>query len=169
MAEPTVPIMFNFCHERWYIIVYIVAAMRGVGEECFKWAMQRRAFGKKLADNAVVRNKLAAIIGAVEGVSHWLDALTHQMNNMPYMVQSARLAGPMSLLKYQATRNAALVADNATNLFGGRGITLGGMGKIVQRFNVGYKFASILGGSEEVMADLAIKMAMRGFPRNARL
>ena len=34
------PIMFNFCHERWYIIVYIVAAMRGVSEECFKWAMQ---------------------------------------------------------------------------------------------------------------------------------
>lgn len=163
------PIMYNFCHERWYICVYIIYASRAIFEECFKWIMQRRAFNKRLADQGVVRQKMAAILGAVEGISHWLDNLTWQMNNMDYSMMSMRLGGPMSALKYQATRAASLVADHSTNLLGGRGITSGGMGKMVERFNVGYKFAAILGGSEEIMGDLAMKMAIRAFPDNARL
>ena len=54
-------------------------------------------------------------------------------------MQAARLAGTTSLLKYQATRAAALVADGAVQIFGGRGITKTGMGKNAERFNVAYK------------------------------
>ena len=162
-------IMTNFNHERWYIVVYILAAARSIVEECFKWIMQRRAFNKRLADQGVVRFKMAQMIGALEPLLHWLDFVTHQMNNLDYNMQSMRLAGTTSLLKFQSTRAASLIADNATNLLGGRGITRQGMGRNIERFNVGYKFAAILGGSEEIMADLGIKMAMRSFPANARL
>lgn len=41
------------------------------------------------------------------------------MNNMPYNMQAIRLAGTTSLLKYQCTRAAQLVADHAVQLWGG--------------------------------------------------
>ena len=161
--------MYNFNHERWFIVAYILGSTRAIIEECFKWCMQRKAFGKSLADQGVVRFKLAQMIAALEPCSHWLDSITHQMNNMDYDMQAMRLAGTTSLLKYQATRVAHMVADNTVQLFGGRGITQDGMGRYAERFNVGNKFAAILGGSEEIMADLGIKMAMRNFPRQAKL
>ena len=162
-------IMTNFNHERWFICVYILAASRSIIEETFKWTMQRRAFKKRLADQGVVRLKLAQMIAAIEPLFHWLDSITHQMNELDYRMQSMMLAGTTSLLKFQCTRAANLVSDNAVNLFGGRGITRTGMGRMAERFMCGYKFAAILGGSEEIMADLGVKMAMRKFPMNAKL
>jgi hypothetical protein len=41
-------VQYNFNHERWFIVVYILSVCRAVIEECFKWAMQRKTFGKKL-------------------------------------------------------------------------------------------------------------------------
>ena len=114
--------------------------------------MQRKTFGKKLADHGVCRLKLAQMIGAFEPCVHWLDQITYQMNNLDYNQQSLKLAATTSLLKYQATRAANVIADHAVQLFGGRGITQTGMGINIERFNVGYKFGAILGGSEEIMA-----------------
>ena len=35
------------------------------------------------------------------------------------------------------------------------------MGKFIEKFNRSYKMQAILGGSEEIMADFAIRQAMR--------
>lgn len=43
------------------------------------------------------------------------------------------------------------------------------MGAAVERYHRAIKFASILGGSEEIMSDLGIRQAMKIFPKNARL
>lgn len=43
------------------------------------------------------------------------------------------------------------------------------MGSFVEKFQKSFKFASIYGGSEEIMADLGVKQAMRAFPKNAKL
>lgn len=161
--------MFNFNHERWMIIVYIVAASRGILEECFKWVNQREVFGQKLSTQPVIRQKLAAMVADVEAVYSWLESITFQMCKMDYFEQALQLAGPMSLLKYQATRVSQRVNDNAVQIFGGRAITATGMGKMIERFNRSNKFAAILGGSEEIMADLGIRMALKSFPANAKL
>jgi ABC-type uncharacterized transport system auxiliary subunit len=42
------------------------------------------------------------------------------------------------------------------------------MGRIIEAFQKSNKFAAILGGSEEIMADLGIRQAMKHMP-NARL
>lgn len=47
-----------------------------------RWTNQRKAFGKPLHSQAVIRSKLAAMIARVESVQNWLENLTHQMNNM---------------------------------------------------------------------------------------
>lgn len=161
-------IMYNFNHERWYINCAVIRAARQVVEDCFKWANQRKVFGKKLIEQAVIRNKLAHMVAQVESVQNWNENITYQMTKMSYAEQSKHLAGPIALCKLQATRVAYFVADEACQIFGGRAITKTGMGRVVEGFNRTVKYAAILGGSEEIMADLGIKQAMKNFP-NARL
>ncbi len=43
------------------------------------------------------------------------------------------------------------------------------MGAIIEKMNKARKYTAIYGGSEEIMADMGVKMAMKDFPKNARL
>ena len=88
---------------------------------------------------------------------------------MNYAEQATKLAGPIALAKYQSTRMLHTVADDAVQIFGGRAITKTGMGRYVEMLQRTYKFSAILGGSEEIMADLGVRQAMKSFPKDARL
>ena len=141
---------------------------RTVLEECLKWTHQRLVFGKPLITQPVIRQKLARMIGLVEANQAWLEQVTYQMNHLSYTEQAKSLSGPIGLLKTFATRSAHEIADNAVNIFGGRGVTQTGMGRVVEMFHRTYKFDAILGGAEEVMADLGVRQAMKFMP-NAKL
>jgi alkylation response protein AidB-like acyl-CoA dehydrogenase len=166
-------IMSNFNHERWAISCGIIRLSRTVTEECLKWAHQRILFGKRLIDQPVIRQKLAKCVQLCESSQAWLESITFQMNHMTYAQQSKILAGPIGLLKSYATRCAHEIADESVNIFGGRGLTQTGMGKLVEQFHRVYKFDTIPGGAEEVLADLGIKQAMKqsefSFPRVSSL
>jgi len=162
-------IMANFNHERWVIAVSVISGTRNVIEECFKWATQRKVFGQPLMSQAVIREKLGIMVAAVESVDAYADLLTHQMNNMSYAEQNEHLGGPISLLKYQATRVAHQVADQSVQTFGGRGFTKTGMGRVVETFARTYKAGAVYGGSEEIMVDLGVRQAMKFYPPNAKL
>ncbi|KAK3237200.1 hypothetical protein CYMTET_52705 [Cymbomonas tetramitiformis] len=161
-------IMANFNHERWMIVCGVNRTSRLLLEECLKWANQRKVFGKPLISQPVIRNKLAHMVAQVESVQNWTENITFQMQNMSYADQAKHLAGPIALLKLQCTRVAQFVLDEACQIFGGRAITRTGMGQVVERFQRAVKFGAILGGSEEIMADLGIRQAVKNFP-NAKL
>lgn len=146
----------------------VIRWIRMATEECLKWSHQRIVFGKPLINQPVIRAKLARMIAYTESTQAWLEQITHQMNNMTYAQQSKHLSGPIALLKSHSTRCAHEVADEAVNMFGGRGITRGGMGRVVRNFHNGYKFDAILGGTEEILADLGVRQAMKQMPK-ARL
>lgn len=162
-------IMQNFNHERWLIICGVHRFTRRVVEECFKWANQRKVFGKPLTEQPVIRNKLAHMVAQMESVQNWLENLTYQMTKMSYKEQSQRLAGPIALCKLQCTRVALSVSDEACQIFGGRAITRTGMGNIIENFQRTVKYGAILGGSEEIMADLGVRQALKYFPPHAKL
>merc|ERR1719399_1054054 len=162
-------IMYNFNHERWFIVAQFIQACRLAIADCFKWATQRMAFGKPLIEQPVLRAKLARMAGMVESAHAFLENVTHQMNVMPYLEQSQKLGGPIALLKYQCTRAGTVVADEAVQMFGGRAITRTGMGTNIERFQKTYKYAAILGGSEEIMADLAVRQQMTPDVMKAKL
>ena len=153
-------IMYNFNHERWYIISSAVFGARSILGECYKWAMQRKVFGKRLIDQPVIRFELAQMTASVEATQAWLDSLTYQMDNMSHEEQATQLAGPIALLKYQATRTMLLISDHACQIFGGRAITRTGMGRFVEDLNRSVKYCAILGGSEEIMADLGVRLSV---------
>ncbi|CAL1716402.1 unnamed protein product [Somion occarium] len=159
----------NFNHERWMICCSAVLAQRLCVEECLKWTNQRKAFGKPLNSQAVVRSKIAGMIARLESGQAWLENITHQMNNMSYKEQSKYLAGPIGLLKMYLTRSGQDTARDAVQIFGGRGITRTGMGKYIEHYHRAAPFDAILGGAEDVLGDLGVRQAIRNMPKNARL
>ncbi|KAF2196514.1 acyl-CoA dehydrogenase family protein [Delitschia confertaspora ATCC 74209] len=160
-----VVIMSNFNHERFMMCSAVIRQSRTVVEECLKWCNQRIVFSKKLIEQPAIRQKLAKMISLVEANQAWLEQIAYQMSNMTYSQQSKLLGGPIGLLKSFATRSAHEIADEAVNIFGGRGLTQSGMGRIVEQFHRTYKFDAILGGTEEILADLGVRQAMKGFPK----
>lgn len=162
-------VMSNFNHERWGMAVAGNRHARLITEECIKWAAQRKVFGKSLLEQPVIRNKLAHMIGEVESVNAWIESITYQMNNMSLQEQSEKLAGPIALLKLRQTRAATFVSDQACQIFGGRAVTRTGMGQQIERFQRTFKFHSILGGSEEIMADLGVRQALKYWDKKSKL
>jgi len=88
--------------------------------------------------------RLAKMIALVESHQSWLETITYQMCQMPYAQQSKHLGGPIGLLKMSSTRAAHEVADEAVQIWGGRGLTQTGMGRVIENFNRTYKFDAIL-------------------------
>jgi len=162
-------ILSNFNHERWVMCCGSVRSQRCAVEDCFQWASQRKVFGKPLTAQAVIRAKLASMLARVESAQAWLENVTHQMNNMNYKQQSALLAGQIGLLKRYCTSSAQDTAQDAVQIFGGRGITKTGMGKFIQHYYATVPFDSLLGGAEDVLGDLGVRQAMRSMPKSARL
>ena len=105
------------------------------------------------------------MIALVEANQSWLETITYQMCHMPYKQQAMHLAGPIGLLKMSITRAAHEIADEAVQIWGGRGLTQSGMGKYIEHFNRTYKFDAILGGAEEILGDLGVRQAMKNFPK----
>ncbi|CAD6568700.1 MAG: hypothetical protein CYPHOPRED_002813 [Cyphobasidiales sp. Tagirdzhanova-0007] len=158
-------ILSNFNHERWTMCCGAARGARSVAEECFKWAHQRKVFGKPLIEQSVIREKFAKMFSMIESGQAWLEQITYQMTKMDYKTQSDLLAGSIALLKMQLTRNLHDIADSAVHIFGGRGITKGGMGGRVELLQRTYKFDAILGGTEEVLGDLFVRQASRKMPK----
>ncbi|KAH8115797.1 acyl-CoA dehydrogenase NM domain-like protein [Phellopilus nigrolimitatus] len=162
-------ILSNFNHERWMIVCQSARTQRLIVEECLKWANQRIVFGKPLISQAVVRSKIANMIARVEACQGWLESITHEMNNMTHEEQSDKLAGQIALLKQFITRCGREIAEDATQIFGGRGITMSGMGRLIENFHRTSPFDAILGGAEDVMGDLGVRQAVKKMPKGAKL
>lgn len=86
-------ILSNFNHERWVMCCAAARNMRLIVEESLKWVNQRKAFGKPLHAQPVIRAKLADMIAKTEAAEHWLESLTYQMQHMNYKQQAQLLAG----------------------------------------------------------------------------
>lgn len=160
-------IMSNFNHERWMICAICLGRARMATEDVFKWSMQRKVFGKALVEQPVIREKLAQMFAGLESATALMYEATHAMNLMG--PQSAEIGGRIALLKYYVTRQCHLIADNGVQILGGRGVTKGGMGRCMEVFSRAYKVPSVYGGSEEIMADLAVRQAIKAYPKHARL
>jgi len=159
-------ILSNFNHERWGMAAMGARWCRTITAECLQFANQRLVAGKPISSLPVIRAKLARMISLCEAMQAWLESITDQMCQMSYAEQSDILGGPIGLLKAFCTQGADEIASMAVNIFGGRGLTQGGMGKLVEQFHRVVKFDSILGGSEEVLMDLGVRQAIKKMPKS---
>ncbi|KAG6001955.1 hypothetical protein E4U21_003636 [Claviceps maximensis] len=91
--------------------------------------------------------------------------ITYQIRHMPYKLQAQHFAGPIGLLKMSLTRAAHDIADESIQTWGGRGLTQTGMDKHIEWFHPMFTFDSILGGAEDILADLGVQQAVKNFPK----
>eukprot|EP01123_Difflugia_compressa_P012649 TRINITY_DN5504_c0_g1_i1.p1 TRINITY_DN5504_c0_g1~~TRINITY_DN5504_c0_g1_i1.p1 ORF type:complete len:539 (-),score=108.19 TRINITY_DN5504_c0_g1_i1:6-1601(-) len=163
-------IMYNFNHERFQIVAQANRLARVCLEEAMKYSVKRKTFGKRLIEHGVIRNKLAHMARHVECTHAALENVTYQMCTMSHDEARKKLGGPIALLKAQSTQTFELCAREAAQIFGGLAYTRGGQGEKVERLYREVRAYAIPGGSEEIMLDLAVKMALKeAIKRNAKL
>jgi hypothetical protein len=65
-------------------VVFLHICVPPVSDGLFpcRWISQRKAFGKPLSSQAVIRNKMAGMISRAEACQAWLENVTYQMCNM---------------------------------------------------------------------------------------
>jgi len=156
-------VMYNFNHERWGIVCQASRFARVCYEESFLYAHKRRAFGQRLIDQPVVRNKLAHMARVVEATHNWLEQVTYQMDTLSHSEAISTLGGTTALLKAQCTATFELCAREAVQIFGGLGYTRGGQGEKVERLYREVRAYSIPGGSEEIMLYLGVRQAIKNY------
>ena len=74
----------------------------------------------------------------------------------------------ISLLKVQATKTFEYCAREAAQIFGGASYTRGGQGAVIERLYREVRAFAIPGGSEEIMIDLAVKLAQKTYKRTLK-
>ena len=154
-------IMYNFNHERWWVVVQTIRFARVCLEESIRHASVRKTFGKKLIQHPVIRAKIANMARQIEATQCWLEVITHQMNSMTVEQQRERLGGAVALLKAQATRTFEYCAREAAQVYGGLSYTRGGKGEKVERLYREVRAYAIPAGSEEIMLDLGVRQALK--------
>ena len=125
-------------------------------EEAIKYAQGRKTFGKNLIQHQVIRHKIGNMIKKIESCHAMIENVCYKMK----MGLSAKdIAGPMALLKVEATQIMEYCARESVQIFGGRGYIRGGRASKVERLYREVRSMAIAGGSEEILVDLAVRQA----------
>ena len=150
-------IMFNFNHERFCIAVQSNRGSRELLSMSMAYAQKRKTFGKTLIQHQVIRQKLADMSMRVESTHALIENVTYQMQQG---APAEKLGGISALLKVLATRTLEFCVREASQIFGGSSFVRGGVGAGVERAARDLRGAAVPGGSDEILADLAIRQAM---------
>mmetsp|Transcript_6816 Transcript_6816/g.7463 ORF Transcript_6816/g.7463 Transcript_6816/m.7463 type:complete len:502 (+) Transcript_6816:31-1536(+) len=150
------PIMLNFNHERMVGLIMAHRSCRICIEESIKFARNRKTFGKRLIDNQVIRHKIAEMARHTEATWAWIESLAYQMQQG---LSPLHLGGQIALCKVQTSRTLEYCAREACQIFGGASYLRTGVGAKIERIWRELRVSAIGGGSEEVMIDLAMRMA----------
>eukprot|EP01062_Namystynia_karyoxenos_P030536 TRINITY_DN227_c0_g4_i1.p2 TRINITY_DN227_c0_g4~~TRINITY_DN227_c0_g4_i1.p2 ORF type:complete len:445 (+),score=196.44 TRINITY_DN227_c0_g4_i1:80-1336(+) len=149
-------LMHNFNHERFVIAVAACRNARNCYELAFKYALQRKTFGKRLIDHQITRFKLAEVARQIEALFDNCERVAYAFASG---VPDGELGGQCALLKVQASKTFEHAAREASQIFGGSSIVKEGKGKVVERMYREVRAAAIPGGSEEILLDFAMRQA----------
>jgi len=120
----------NFNKERHTIAISALRQARTCYEEAFRWASNRKTFGKTLISHQLVRYKLAEMLRLMESVQDQVDRIAFMFDQG---IPDMEMAIDCSLVKVNASRCFELAAREASQIFGGSSIVREGQGKTVER------------------------------------
>jgi len=152
-------IMRNFNKERYIMAVACNRKARTCLAESFAYAHTRHTFGKPLIANQIIAAKLATLARYVESHWAWLEQLAFHIQAADSNGwQDGRIAGQIALAKVHAGRILEMASREAQQVFGGAGYQKGGgPGAVVEQISRDLRMQVVGGGSEEIIADLAIR------------
>ena len=141
-------IMMNFNAERIALAASCAALSQVCYDDALAWAQQRMAFGRRLADQQVIRHKLVDMQMRVHATQALLEMLAWRIEH------GDQPAAEIAMLKNQATQTLAYCASEGVQIHGGMGFM---RGTNVERIYREVKVNAIGGGAEEIMKDLAAR------------
>lgn len=154
----------NFITERLGIALQANRFARECLRESIEYARRRKAFGKKLEDQPVVRQKIANMAREIEVTHSFLESLLYRLvaverKGEDWFDGILRIGAEAALAKVQATRCFEMCARQAAHLHGGNAYVKGNRIESLYRHVLSL---SIPGGSEDVMIDAAARLALKG-------
>ncbi|EAT77154.1 hypothetical protein HBI56_207030 [Parastagonospora nodorum] len=153
-------IMTNFNKERFIMSIGCNRKARTCLSESFDYASKRHTFGKPILSNQIIAHKLATIGRYVESHWAWLEQLAYHIQQSPAGWQDPEIAGQIALAKVHGGRITEMANREAQQIFGGAGYQKGGPGAIVEQMSRDLRMMVVGGGSEEIIADLAVRQEM---------
>ena len=150
---------FNF--ERWYVSVCMVRLSRVCLEECLKYSIKRKTFGKELHNHQAVRMRMAEMIRDVESCQAWLDMLTYQMNVLDIKRASIVLGDVLGSAKVQASYVYDRCARHTTHIFGGNSLQADGPGGKIEQALGQTKAYLIPAGAADILDDFTVRNAIK--------
>jgi alkylation response protein AidB-like acyl-CoA dehydrogenase len=153
-------VMTNFNKERFIMAVGCNRKARTCLSESWTYACKRKTFGKPLIANQIISHKLATLARYIESHFAWLEQLAFHIQNTPTGLgwQDPEIAGQIALAKVHGGRILEMANREAQQIFGGAGYQRGnGVGGIVEQMSRDLRMMVVGGGSEEIIADLAIR------------
>ena len=141
-------IMTNFNSERMGMAIQMEAFGRVCLEEAVAWAVERKTFGKRLADHQVIRHKIATMKQKLNATQAYIRVCNESIE------AGVPSPGDIALLKVQASEVMEYCAREALQILGGIGFMRGSRAERIYRE---VRVNAIGGGSEEIMRDLAAR------------
>ena len=149
-------IMHNFNHERFSLAAMAARYSRLCLGHAIAWARARRTFGVAHISHPAIRAKCAEMARRIEATQALLEQCAFWMDSG---VDAVLLGRQLALCKVQASRCFELCAREASQIMGGSSYLREGKGQTVERLYREVRVIAIGGGSEEVMDELAMKLA----------
>lgn len=150
-------IMVNFNRERYIMAVGCNRKARTCLTVAFEYANKRKTFGKPLIANQIISSKFATLARYIESHWAWLEAIAYAVQSSPKAWQDPDIAGRIALAKVQGGRIEEMAAREAQQVLGGAGYQRGGPGASVEQISRDLRMMVVGGGSEEIIADLAVR------------
>lgn len=154
-------IMSNFNHERLWLACTSLRMARICLEDAYAHAIKRETFGKKLIENQVIRSKFSAMGRSLDSAYAWMEQLIYMSEQAKREGKDASLGGCFANLKVLAGRTLEMVNREAQQVLGGLGYSKNGRGSRIEQVSRDVRVMVVGGGSEEILADLAVKQEIR--------
>lgn len=147
-------IMTNFNRERYIMAVGCNRKARTCLLLALEYACKRETFGKPLIANQIIAAKFATLARQVEAHWAWLEQIAYAVQVSPKGWQDGEVAGRIALAKVAGGRMLEEASREAQQVFGGKGYQ---RGNAVEQISRDLRMMVVGGGSEEVIADLAVR------------
>ncbi|KAK4553225.1 hypothetical protein LTR86_009755 [Recurvomyces mirabilis] len=154
-------IMLNFNRERYIMAVGCNRKARTCLSTAYTYACARETFGKKLIENQIISSKFATLARYIESHWAWLESIAYAIQHSSTGWQDPDIAGRIALAKVQGGRIQEMANREAQQVLGGAGYQRGGPGAGVEQMSRDLRMMVVGGGSEEIIADLAVRQEGR--------
>ncbi|KAF2718387.1 acyl-CoA dehydrogenase-like protein [Polychaeton citri CBS 116435] len=150
-------IMRNFNRERYIMAVGCNRSSRTCLSTAFAYARKRETFGQPLIENQLISSKFASMARYIESHWAWLEQIAFAVQQSAKGWQDPEIAGRIALAKVHGGRVLEMANREAQQVLGGAGYQRGGPGAAVEQISRDLRMMVVGGGSEEIIADLAVR------------